>query len=84
MSVAIMMSAGSTGIDDPPGMQAFSLRPPRMPPAIANRLQNEIAAVLKDPEVIAKLKVAKFEPYFVPGEAFRKYIVDDLNKWKAV
>ena len=58
--------------------------PAGMPPAIANRLQNEIAAVLKDPEVIAKLKVAKFEPYFVPGEAFRKYIVDDLNKWKAV
>lgn len=58
--------------------------PAGMPPAIANRLQNEIAAVLKDPEVIAKLKTAKFEPYFVPGEAFRKYVVEDLAKWKGV
>src|ERR1700730_129567 len=35
MSVAMMMSAGSTGIDEPPGMHALSLRPPRIPPAIS-------------------------------------------------
>ena len=34
--------------------------------------------------MIAKLKSANFEPYFVPSEAFRKYVVDDLNKWKGV
>ena len=35
-------------------------------------------------EVIAKLRTAKFEPYYVPGEAFRKYVVEDLAKWKGV
>ena len=58
--------------------------PANLPASLTTRLQNEIGAVLKDPEVIAKLKSADFEPYFVPSEAFRKYVVDDLNKWKSV
>ena len=33
MSVAIMISAGSTGMEEPPGMTALSFRPSRMPPA---------------------------------------------------
>jgi tripartite-type tricarboxylate transporter receptor subunit TctC len=58
--------------------------PANLPANVTARLQNEIAGVLKDPEVIAKLKSAGFEPYFVPSEAFRKYVVEDLNKWKSV
>ena len=58
--------------------------PANLPAGITARLQNEIGAVLKDPEVIAKLKSANFEPYFVPSDAFRKYVVEDLNKWKGV
>ena len=58
--------------------------PANLPASITARLQNEIAAVLKDPDVIAKLKSANFEPYFVPSEAFRKYVVEDLDKWKSV
>jgi tripartite-type tricarboxylate transporter receptor subunit TctC len=58
--------------------------PANLPANIAARLQREIGEVLKDPEVIAKLKSANFEPYFVPSEPFRKYVVDDLNKWKSV
>jgi tripartite-type tricarboxylate transporter receptor subunit TctC len=58
--------------------------PANLPASVTARLQNEIAAVLKDPDVIAKLKSANFEPYFVPSEAFRKYVVDDYAKWKSV
>ena len=42
MSVFIMISAGSTGIDEPPGITAFSLRPPRMPPAISSSFANGV------------------------------------------
>ena len=34
--------------------------------------------------MIQKLKTANFDPYFVPSDAFSKYVVEDLNKWKAV
>ena len=46
--------------------------------------EKEIGDVLRDPEVIAKLKAVSFEPRFLPSEPFRKYVVDDLNKWKSV
>ncbi len=43
MSVAIMTSPGSTGIDEPPGMQALSLRPSRMPPGHLEQLRERRA-----------------------------------------
>ena len=36
----IIFSAGITGHDEPPGITAFSLRPPRTPPAIASSSGN--------------------------------------------
>ena len=45
MSVFIMMSAGSTGMEEPPGMHAFSLRPPRMPPAISSSFANGVPSL---------------------------------------
>ncbi len=42
MSVCIITSPGSTGIDEPPGMQALSLRPSRMPPAISSSVANGV------------------------------------------
>ncbi len=42
MSVRIMMSAGSTGIDEPPGITALSLRPSRIPPAISSSVANGV------------------------------------------
>ena len=45
MSVAIMTSPGSTGIDEPPGITAFSLRPPRMPPAISSSFANGVPSL---------------------------------------
>src|ERR1700760_673534 len=42
MLVFIMMSPGTTGTDKPPGMTAFSLRPPFTPPHRSNRSLNGI------------------------------------------
>ena len=42
MSVAIIVAAGSTGMLEPPGMTALSLRPPRMPPAISSSFANGV------------------------------------------
>ena len=42
MSVASMTSPGSTGIDEPPGITALSLRPPRTPPASSSSVANGV------------------------------------------
>ncbi len=45
MSVRIMISAGSTGIDEPPGITALSFPPPRMPPAISSSFANDVPSL---------------------------------------
>src|SRR4029450_6505913 len=42
MSVAIITWPGSTGIDDPPGLTAVTLRPSGKPPAIASSVANGV------------------------------------------
>ena len=61
--------------------------PPNLPKPIADRLNAEIGAILKDPEAIAKYQnVMKAPPDKEPlvGDAFKKQTVDDNRKWKAV
>ena len=36
------VAAGTTGAEEPPGMQAFNFRPPRMPPAISSNVANGV------------------------------------------
>src|SRR3977135_1835688 len=42
ISVPTTTEPGSTGIDEPPGMQALSGRPSRIPPAISSSLANGV------------------------------------------
>src|SRR5215468_12555141 len=42
MPVASMVPPATTGTDEPPGMHALSLRPPRTPPAISRTLANGV------------------------------------------
>jgi tripartite-type tricarboxylate transporter receptor subunit TctC len=63
------------------------LAPPNLPKPIADRLIQEINAVMKEPEVIEKLRKATSfvqtqEP--VTGEAFRKVALDEYKRWKEV
>ena len=39
------LPAGSTGIDEPPGMQAFNFNPPRIPPAISSSCANGVPSL---------------------------------------
>jgi tripartite-type tricarboxylate transporter receptor subunit TctC len=63
------------------------LAPPNLPQPIADRLIKEINAVMKEPEVIEKLRKATSfvqtqEP--VTGEAFKKVALDEYKRWKEV
>jgi tripartite-type tricarboxylate transporter receptor subunit TctC len=61
--------------------------PPNLPKAIADRLNAEIGAILKDPEAIAKYQnVMKAPPDKEPlvGDAFKKQTLEDNKRWKAV
>ena len=63
------------------------LAPPNLPQPIADRLIREINAVMKDPEVIEKMRKATSfvqtqEP--LTGEAFRKVALDEFRDWKAI
>jgi tripartite-type tricarboxylate transporter receptor subunit TctC len=63
------------------------LAPPNLPQPIADRLIKEINAVMKEPEVIEKMRKATSfvqteEP--LTGEAFRKVALDEYRRWKQV
>lgn len=63
------------------------MAPPNLPKPIADRLTNEIAAVLKDPEAIAKYVAATKSPpatEFLTGDAFKRRAVEENRNWKAV
>jgi tripartite-type tricarboxylate transporter receptor subunit TctC len=61
--------------------------PPHLPKPIADRLIEELGAVLKAPEAVAKFQaVAKTPPDADPltGEAFKRRVIEEYNRWKAV
>jgi len=61
--------------------------PPKLPPAVAERLITEIKAVLKDPEAIARYQeVARISPDATPltGETFKKAVLQEQKNWKAI
>jgi tripartite-type tricarboxylate transporter receptor subunit TctC len=63
------------------------MAPPNLPKPIADRLISEISAVLKDPEAIEKFQnAAKVPPEknLVTGDAFKKYVMEAGQNWKAV
>lgn len=63
------------------------LAPPKMPKAIADRLNTELLAVFKDPEAIAKFQLtAKHVPDTIPlvGDDFRKATLEELERWKQI
>jgi tripartite-type tricarboxylate transporter receptor subunit TctC len=60
------------------------LGPAKLPQPIVDRLTKEMVGVLKDPEAIKKFANAKYVPFIRTGADFKKHVLDDLNKWKAV
>jgi tripartite-type tricarboxylate transporter receptor subunit TctC len=63
------------------------IAPPKLPKAIADRLNEEIIGVVKDPAFREKLTAAmKVPPESEPvtGEAFRKLVLDENKIWKEI
>ena len=60
------------------------LAPNGTPAAIVNRLQHEVARVVKLPEIRERLDVMAIDPSGNTPEEFRKIIAADIAKWTAV
>ena len=58
--------------------------PAKTPPAIVERLQKEIAAVLGDPEVRARYEALGIDPVGNSPGAFAAQVRDDLARWEKV
>lgn len=58
--------------------------PTKIPMAIQLRLQTEIAEILKDPTVRAKIENAGLDVASAPGADMRKEAVAEYEQWKAI
>jgi tripartite-type tricarboxylate transporter receptor subunit TctC len=60
------------------------LAPAGVPVPIVNRLNGELNAILRDPEIAKRLTAEAAEPVTTTPEAFGKLIVNDIAKWGRV
>jgi tripartite-type tricarboxylate transporter receptor subunit TctC len=58
------------------------MAPAGTPTPILTRLQNEIAGMLKDPDVIDRLDKLGYIPVYKDREVFKDFVLKDLAKWK--
>jgi tripartite-type tricarboxylate transporter receptor subunit TctC len=60
------------------------LAPAGLAPAIVDRLNAEVVAILKEPTVVERLRALGNDPRPTTPDEFRARIVDDIAKWTAV
>ena len=60
------------------------LGPAGMPGPVVNRLNAEVGAILKDPEMVKRLESDGAEPVIALPETFAKLIASDIEKWGRV
>lgn len=74
--------------DTVPGFEAATwvglLAPAGTPKEIVNRMQQEVAKVLRSPEVQAKLSTTGAEPVGSTPEEFGAYVASEVAKWDRV
>jgi tripartite-type tricarboxylate transporter receptor subunit TctC len=58
--------------------------PKGLPAAIKTKLEAEIAAAAKSPDVKAKFEAVGFDVVANNGAQFEKFLVDEIARWKAV
>lgn len=74
-----------SGLPDIQAVPWFAYMAPKgTPDAIVQRMSREIAAVLKDPEVLKRLQTAYFDPVGSTPEALAKFMGEELRRWKPV
>ena len=60
------------------------LAPAGVPAAIANKLNAEVNAILREPEMAKRLSAEAAEPVIATPEAFGKLIANDTAKWSRI
>jgi len=60
------------------------LGPAGIPAPIVNKLNAEIGAILREPEMAKRLVAEAAEPVITTPEAFGALIVDDIGKWARI
>jgi len=60
------------------------LAPARTPAPVVDRLRREIADVIADPVVANRLRTLGYQVSPLVGEEFQRYVLGDLNQWRAV
>jgi tripartite-type tricarboxylate transporter receptor subunit TctC len=60
------------------------LAPAATPPAAIERLNKELNAALKSPDVVEKLSTQAVEPHHTSPEQFAALIRSELSKWSKV
>ncbi len=58
--------------------------PPGLPPNMIKILDDAVKGAVSDPEVIAKLDKTGIEPWYQPGDAYRKFVFDEWQAIKAL
>ncbi len=58
--------------------------PPGMPSNIVKILENAARETISDPEVIAKLDAAGVEPFYLPGDLYRKFVLEEGEAIKSL
>jgi tripartite-type tricarboxylate transporter receptor subunit TctC len=71
-----------------PGFDVFSwfglVAPAKTPAPVLAKLQGEVEAILKMPEVRQRFAELGAEPGMVSGEAFGKFLAEDTAKWTKI
>jgi tripartite-type tricarboxylate transporter receptor subunit TctC len=60
------------------------LAPKGTPEPVLALLRTQIEDVLKDPPVVSRLNELGYQPAFLAGDAFKDYVVADLEQWRGV
>ena len=58
--------------------------PRKTPPAIVKKLEGELQRIVKDPDVLARLKPLGIHPVGNSSEEFAQILISDIARWTAV
>jgi tripartite-type tricarboxylate transporter receptor subunit TctC len=80
--VPTISEAGVTGYDG--SIWWGILGPAGIPQPVVTKLNTEIGAILRDPDMAKRLQAEAAEPVIETPEAFGKLIVSDIAKWQRI
>ena len=60
------------------------LAPAGTPEPVLARLRKEVAETMRDPKIHEGIRAAGFDPAYLDHDAFKDFVLKDLEQWKAV